>query len=217
MDEYPQHSVAPLQFECAMCGVCCGAGLEIFINSLDIWNLRNNFKQPSGMILEKYLIAERRPEFGSYPVCTIGMKAGRCPFQNENLCGIHPARPAGCRLFPAAQFYDGRGESRFVLSPERDFCAGVIRGSEKNLSGWLAENNFDMYEDVMKIQESLRPMMKARLGEREYERLSRILFDFDSFDTFPFRSEYPKAALAAKRAVEWVSREAADFMASISI
>jgi len=200
-----------------MCGTCCGSGLDIFVNTMDVWNLRGCFGAPTGEIIEKYLTIERRPEFGSYPICTIRMPEERCPFMDGTLCGIHPARPAGCRLFPLAQYYDENGTARFTVFPENEFCKGEISGSSEDITEWLVENDFDSYRMIIEIQKTLRPLSIMNLKQSDFDRISGILFDFDSADDFCFRGEYPKGKAAAEKAIEWVFRKTEEFMKLIKL
>gem|GEM_PF-1807102 len=202
-------------FECRKCGVCCGSGLEIYLNSLDVWKLRNHLRMPSGETIEKYLSVERRAEYGSFPLCLIRHAEERCRFQDERLCSIHPARPASCRLFPVTHLHGWDGKTFFELASDFDFCKGGEGAPEITLESWLSANSIADYEKVIEIQKSLTPLLRARLKDSEMDFLFRILFDFDAADGFPFRGEYPDDRWSAEAALEWIERETLNFMAGI--
>ncbi len=204
-------------FSCKCCGVCCSAGLDIFINSMDIWNLRNYYQKPTGYIIEKYLVIERRAEYGSYPLCLIRHGNDGCPFLEGNLCGIHQSRPAGCRLFPVTQYYLGDGKPMFELAPDRDFCPGETGAMQTTLDRWLADNSFGMYDKVIRLQHRLSGLLKVRLDDNGMRELFGIIFDFDSCSGFPYNAEYPNEPSAGDAAMEWIIGKADGFLSRGSV
>ncbi len=58
---------------------------------------------------------------------TIRLKPnGDCVFLDEHGCGIHPARPLVCRLFPLGIIWDETGRERFGLMPLHPDCLGYM-------------------------------------------------------------------------------------------
>jgi Fe-S-cluster containining protein len=202
-------------FECRQCGICCGSGLEIYVNSLDIWKIRNHFHEPTGVIIQKYLTLEMRAEYGSYPLCLIRHKDGRCPFNDGRLCTIHQARPASCRLFPVTHVYGSKGESRFAAEISFDFCNGVNDAPEIAFDNWLLENAIGDYEKVIDIQKCLSSLMKVRLDENKRNSVFNILFDYDSEAGFPFRDIYPEDKESEIGMLDWIEQETNAFMFGI--
>jgi uncharacterized protein len=204
---YDLNEKMTFNFECLCCGECCGSGLEIFLNSLDIWNLRSRFRTPTGDLIEKFLIVERRAEFGSYPLCLIRHTDGRCPFQDGKLCAIHPVRPASCRLFPVTHQYGARGEAVFEMARGFDFCKGGENAPPVALDEWLAGNSIGDYEKAVEIQKRLTPLARLRLGDREMTRVYEILFNFDSAAGFLFAGNYPEGREPAAEAIDWIHKQ----------
>jgi len=204
-------------FSCKCCGVCCRTGLDIFINSLDIWNLRNYFQKPTEYIIEKYFVLERRDEYGSYPLCLIRHGEDGCPFVDGNLCGIHSSRPAGCRLFPVTQYYSGDGKPVFELAPDRGFCPGETDAQKTTLDQWLADNSIEMYDKVVRLQHRLSGLLKVRLDDSGMRELFEILFDFDSCSGFPYKGEYSRDVRAGDEAMGWIVVRVDEFLRQRSI
>ncbi|HOC92851.1 MAG TPA: YkgJ family cysteine cluster protein [bacterium] len=199
----PDSSVA---FECECCGVCCASGLEIFLNTVDIFKLRAYFKRPTRELIEEYLILEQRAEYGAYPLCLIRMGEGGCPFLDGRLCSVHPARPAGCRLFPVIHYHDASRGEVFAFAEDMNFCPGRRRAEERPLTDWLEENVFRDYEKASQFQKMLAPLSRCRVPENVSETLFGTLFDFDSAEGFPFVGAYDAGADAMAEALEWTER-----------
>jgi uncharacterized protein len=204
--------VSAISFACRCCGTCCSSDLEIFVNTQDIWNLRNHFRRPTSFLIENYLAVERRPEFGSYPVCVLRTRKGYCPFLSYHLCSVHPSRPAGCRLFPVVHSYAVSGESVFARADFLDSCPGGKEAKRRGLNEWLASNDFHSYDDMMALQRRLGTLGRVRLDEPDMKTLETITFDFDTLDDFPFRNDYPIGVEPARATIRWLSDRVEDFL-----
>lgn len=202
-------------FTCKCCGTCCSSDLEIFINSQDVWNLRNHFRTPTSVLFEKYLVLERRPEFGSFPLCLIRVHNGYCPFLLYRLCSVHPARPAACRMFPVVHSYGGSCESVFSMAPFGDFCQGGRDGRRWTLEGWLAGIDFSACEKVVSLQHRLAGLFKLRIGDAALRELERMLFDFDSLENFPFLGDFSQDRASTDAAINWISEKAERFLETL--
>lgn len=51
---------------------------------------------------------------------------GDCVFLDERGCGIHPARPLVCRLFPLGVVWDEEGREKFGPMPLHPDCLGYL-------------------------------------------------------------------------------------------
>jgi hypothetical protein len=199
-------------FECECCGVCCASGLEIFLNTVDMLKLRAHFKKPTRELINNFLKLEQRAEYGSYPLCLIRMGKGGCPFLEGRLCAIHPARPAGCRLFPVAHYHDAvRGEV-FSFAEDMDFCGGRRRTENRPLREWLEGNDFRDYEKATLFQKMMIPLSRRRVPEDVSEALFAALYDFDSAGDFPLAGAYEAGADAMAEALEWTERRLKDIL-----
>jgi len=192
------------RFACRCCGTCCKSGLDIFLNPLDVWNIRNTLKKTTQELAGDCIVMETRPEYGPFPFCFINMKEGYCPFLHDRLCSIHHARPAACRFFPVVHFYEGRRESAFAISDDVDDCPGRKEEKEHILTGWLAVNSFFSYKDIIDFLPELQEKLPEKLDDKNLLRLFATLYDFDTVDDFPYSGIFPEGEKDGQRAVRWI-------------
>ncbi|MFW9782324.1 MAG: YkgJ family cysteine cluster protein [Candidatus Heimdallarchaeota archaeon] len=104
-------------FDCKMCGECCCAGYDIYINKKDI----ENWEKLEKSELLDYIIIKQQSDSGRSFTHTLeaenfksilkgfdfGLEyiietddSGKCPFLIFKLCSIHNFRPIGCKSFP---------------------------------------------------------------------------------------------------------------------
>jgi len=61
---------------------------------------------------------------------------GDCVFLDAEGCGVHPARPLVCRLFPLGLIRDESGRERFSLMPLHPDCVGYL-GEDGTVASYL--------------------------------------------------------------------------------
>ncbi len=113
-------------FECRGCGGCCW-NVEVPLTGHDLRTLA------AGTGLDPKTFMDRYGQFtlgsGFLPVARLKLTAaGHCPFlQSDGRCGVHPARPLACRLFPFARIVEADGTVRWFKFGE-DRHSGCASG-----------------------------------------------------------------------------------------
>lgn len=199
---------AVFSFQCQCCGNCCCSGLEIYLNPLDVWRLRNNLKAPTSEMKEKYLVIETRSEYGQFPLCLIKMNGESCPFLDGRLCSAHPGRPSSCRIHPIVHFFDENRDSSFSMSPDLDRCPGMSKEKTYILTGWLAINMFHLNNDLLDFYVKMIKKFDMRSPIANLEALFDILYNFDNVEDFPFKEYYPGNRDSDNAYLEWVISKA---------
>jgi len=206
-----------IRFQCACCGSCCRSGLDIFLNPLDVWNIRNAMKKPTQFLKRNYFRFETMLEYGVYPFCLIKMrKNGYCPFAEDNLCSIHHFRPAACRFYPVVHYFDGKRESSFAVSPDVPGCPGLKAEKKYSLQGWLIVNKFLMYEGIIEMTPEIAEALGKPFDEEISAPLFDIMFNFDEVDDFPFRDSFPMEGSSDDKFAAWLRRKVRAYIRSLS-
>ncbi len=112
-----------LRFECTMCGRCCtnrGEYTHVYLSGREVSVLARHL----GVSVEVF---ERRYTFIDEDGWTqLKIDGGRCVFLNDDdTCGVHPARPTQCRTFPFWRDFVEAGE---WTDEVREICEGIGRG-----------------------------------------------------------------------------------------
>lgn len=206
-----------IRFTCTCCGVCCKSGLEIFLNPMDVWNLRNNLGITTDKINSKYIVFERRFEYGAYPVCLLKLKGKKCVFLDGNLCSIHHFRPAACRFFPVMQYYDSDRSPAYAMTPDRDMCPGLEEEKQYTVMGWLVINMFGAYYPVMKLVPEIAQACMMKTDDATCEELFRVMYNFDTVEDFPFRKQIqpPDNRKAARQFIKWLQTKTAEILGGV--
>ncbi len=182
-----------IRFSCKCCGTCCKSGLEIFLNPLDVWNLRNNLNITTDEINGKYIIYEKRFEYGTYPICLLKLNRKRCVFLESNLCSIHHFRPAACRFFPVMQYYNSDRVPAYALTPDKEMCPGLKEEKRYSVMGWLVINMYSSYYPLISFMPGVATACMKKTDDETRDLLYEVMFNFDLIDDFPFRKQIQPA------------------------
>ncbi len=119
---------SPFFFKCQRCRACCN-NKRIAPDAGEIARMAERLGIPSDDLRARFL----DPADG-----TIRLKPdGDCVFLDGSGCGIHPARPLVCRLFPLGFVRSGDGRERFSLMPLHPDCVGYL-GEDGTVASYLA-------------------------------------------------------------------------------
>ncbi|MHA2132321.1 MAG: YkgJ family cysteine cluster protein [Candidatus Thorarchaeota archaeon] len=138
-----------VRFECTKCGACCrqdellvtvtasdiarlGVGLGLnaieLTRALDFYILDDDESVPDGL----HHIPRISTEKGLAYVALRKLENGDCVFLNDDLCMVHPIRPAVCRSFPFT-FRKGGKDLMWGLSAMKEICPGLGEGEEVSI------------------------------------------------------------------------------------
>jgi len=115
------------------------------VKALDFYIIASDEEIPEGLRNIPQVKTERGPAF----VAIKKSENGDCVFLNEDLCMIHPIRPAACVSFPFF-FNKGTDGMSWGLSALKEICPGIGVGSfvtESYLreTGLLVLENLEIY------------------------------------------------------------------------
>ncbi|MCX6561261.1 MAG: YkgJ family cysteine cluster protein [Candidatus Aminicenantes bacterium] len=118
---------SPFFFKCQRCRVCCN-NKRIVPDAAEVERMAARLATTPDDFRTRHL----DPADG-----TIRLRPdGDCVFLNEEGCGIHPARPLVCRLFPLGLLRNEAGRERFGLMPLHPDCVGYL-SDEGTIAGYL--------------------------------------------------------------------------------
>lgn len=201
-----------ITFQCQCCGRCCRSGYEIFLDPLDVWNLRNCLKKSTAKLADKHIILESRPEFGHFPLCLIRMKGSYCPHLDGNLCTIHHARPGSCRIYPVAQYFDENRDVAFTEGPDLEHCPGIEKGRMNTVMGWLVVNRFPEHHNIVEFYSAMIKKLDSLPKDSDTSELSAILYNFDTLDDFPYKGVFSADVNSSHSAVKWIIKKATKYL-----
>lgn len=119
---------SPFFFKCQRCRACCN-NKRIVPDQSEIERMAGRLGVSPGELRDRFL----NPSDG-----TLRLKPdGDCVFLDDRGCGIHPARPLVCRLFPLGLVRGEDGRDRFSLMPLHPDCVGYL-GEEGTVASYLA-------------------------------------------------------------------------------
>jgi hypothetical protein len=132
---------SPFSFKCQVCSACC-YGKFIRISPFEALRIARYLGLTTTEFYTKYT------EKGG-TVLRVKPDAS-CIFLTSKGCGVHPARPLLCRLYPLGQIVDKEGKERFGSMPPHPDCLGVI-GADGTVETYLEsqEAETDFYFDKM--------------------------------------------------------------------
>jgi len=102
-----------------------GLSSDDMLKALDFYILSMGLPIPIG--LER--ISSVETEKGAAFIALKKMDNGDCIFLKDNLCMIHPVRPAVCRSFPFT-FTESGGDLSWGLSAKKEICPGLGTGPQ---------------------------------------------------------------------------------------
>jgi Fe-S-cluster containining protein len=95
-------------FKCRRCRTCCN-NKRIVPDPAEVERMAARLGVPA----EEFRSSRLKPN-------------GDCVFLDASGCGLHPARPLVCRLFPLGLIWDDEGRERFGLMPLHPDCLGYL-------------------------------------------------------------------------------------------
>ncbi|MDX2181937.1 MAG: YkgJ family cysteine cluster protein [Bryobacteraceae bacterium] len=110
-----------LRFECQRgCTRCCEVSGFVYFTEADLRNAADYLGMTAKAFERKYVYRTRH-------LLRMRKPGGKrqCHFLNEDGCGIHPAKPTQCRLFP---FWPDLVESREEWRETARYCPGIGKG-----------------------------------------------------------------------------------------
>jgi uncharacterized protein len=113
-----------LRFECTGCRYCCGVEPGyVFITVEDLARLCDYTGLNSDEFLKKYC---RKVSMGSISYVSLQEKKDfDCIFLTDKGCGVYPARPIQCSVYP---FWDSIIKDRGSWEIEKESCPGIGKG-----------------------------------------------------------------------------------------
>lgn len=157
---------------CVGCSECCqGMGESIVLDPLDVWRMSEELKEDFSAMMEQCL--ELHMVDGLIlPNLKMAGEDERCVFLNkEGRCGIHPARPGICRLFPLGRIYENGSFQYFLQNME---CPKENKTKIK-VSKWLDTPNLKQYEAYVNQWHYFLEEIRQMLEEQQDEELTRDL------------------------------------------
>lgn len=150
-----------------------GLGLDPMemLKVVDFLILAEGIRRPKGLTGVPTLETERGPAF----LALRKMKNGQCIFLDNDLCMIHPTRPAVCRSFPFVFRRDSE-ETYWGLTAQKEICKGLGNGppvDESQLRA-LAQN---ILEDMQVYSEFAREWNRGEVNPTASRLLRAILSD----------------------------------------
>jgi Fe-S-cluster containining protein len=104
-------------FKCQRCNACCN-NKRLCLSPAERSRLAEYLRIPGEVFDREYL----DPASGEVRV----KENGDCVFLSPDGCGVHPARPQVCRLFPLGILRDEAGRESFGVMPLHPDCLGLL-------------------------------------------------------------------------------------------
>lgn len=109
-----------IRFECQPgCVKCCEVKGYVYLTESDLLRAAAFLNMAPADFETQYVLRFRHLLRLRKPL------EGQCHFLSQNGCGIHPAKPTQCRLFP---FWPELVESRKRWQETASFCPGIGKG-----------------------------------------------------------------------------------------
>ncbi len=125
-------------FECSACGICCH-DKKIQVNPFEIVQMAGYLKISSSEFLKKYIKKEEP--------FLLFLENGACVFLEGEKCGVHPARPLVCRLYPLGHHLSGDGEEHFTCAQLPEECTGTF-GTDGSVARFLGQQETETYMEA---------------------------------------------------------------------
>jgi uncharacterized protein len=117
---------SPFSYACAACGRCCRHYL-IRVNPYEVMQLARHLGLSTTAFIAQYVGIDST---------LIHNADDTCVFLGPRGCGVHPARPMVCRLYPLGRHLSGDGEEHFSPMTPHPESAGV-HGTEGSVGDYL--------------------------------------------------------------------------------
>ena len=190
-------------FDChpqVTCFNACCRDLNQFLTPYDILRLKQHLGLSSGAFLETYATEHLGPQTG-LPVVTLRCQApgALCPFLSPGGCGVYPARPTSCRLYPLARAIarnpaSHRTEEHFALIRE-SHCQGFCSGTARSPRQWMKSQQLASYTEFNDLFLELIGL-KNRVTTDPLPLRDQHLFRTALYDLDRFRLQIENSAIA---------------------
>lgn len=174
------------------CYTSCCRDVTIFLNPLDVSNMRKALGITSGEFLERYTVRIVHEKTG-VPAVVLKMREDdnrKCPFVTSEGCSVYESRPYSCRLYPLDT--EQGVEYRFVVSPQQ--CHGIGEPQEWTVEAWRGGQGLLQYDEVdFHIKDVMEPerFWDAPIRDpRMQDMILMALYDPDRFREFVFNSSF---------------------------
>jgi Fe-S-cluster containining protein len=190
----PLASNETFQFAChprVPCFNACCRNLNQFLTPYDILCLKHHLGLQSDVFLNRFTIETPGPRTG-LPIVSLKadpLQGWACPFVTDKGCGVYPARPASCRIYPLARAVSrcrntGRTTEHFALIKEAH-CLGFEQSQTQRVDQWLIDQDLAPYNDMndrLLAIIALKNKFKPGPLDTQTRKLFRLmLYDLDSF------------------------------------
>lgn len=141
----------PLAFRChpgLACFNSCCKDKRLGLLPYDVVRLRRALGIGSAELLALHADLEIEPS--GWPTARLRLEPdGRCPFVQEEGCGVYAHRPTCCRVYPLARAVrlddDGEPTSFFVAEDTRGRCLGFRAAEAPTVEAWARGQGLDAY------------------------------------------------------------------------
>jgi len=180
------------------CFTNCCANVSVVLTPYDVLRMKRALGMDSSEFLEKHTISPFT-EDQKIPAVLIRMdpETKKCPFVNEQGCGIYANRPWSCRMYPlgvAAPRNPNPSDQPFHFLIHEDLCHGHGAGREVTVRQFLAEQGVEEY-DMMGV--GFRDLMLHPFWDKgeplpppKMDMFMMACYDLDRFRRFVFETKF---------------------------
>jgi Fe-S-cluster containining protein len=180
------------------CFTQCCANVAIVLTPYDVLRMKHALGMDSSEFIEKHTISPFT-EDQKIPAVLIKMdpETKKCPFVNEQGCGIYANRPWACRMYPlgvAAPRNPNDKDSPFHFLVREDLCHGHGVGQECTVRQFLADQGVEEY-DMMGA--AFRDLMLHDFWDKgeplpppQMDMYMMACYDLDRFRRFVFETKF---------------------------
>jgi Fe-S-cluster containining protein len=122
-------------YQCRACSRCCH-GYRIRVNPFEALTLARHLDCSTTEFRERYLDADSTLKHKT--------EDDSCVFLGAKGCGVHPARPLACRLYPLGRSATSEGEERFFHISPHPQTEGIY-GDGGTVGQYVAEQKADPF------------------------------------------------------------------------
>lgn len=210
MDSPEISGVAPedtFTFDChpgVPCFNACCRDLNQALTPYDVLQLRRYLGLSWQAFRRDYATVHTGPSSG-LPVVTLRFgdrSDGRCPFVSAQGCGVYPARPTSCRLYPLARGLqrnraDGRLTVHYALLRE-PHCRGFEQSRRRTVADWIDDQELTAglaaNDALMELIARKNQYLPGPLPAREQAWVLMALYDLDGLKAAASQNSLPAGA-----------------------
>ncbi len=193
----------PFRFSCSSGLACfntCCANKDLVLTPYDVLRLKKARKLHSDAFLERHILYRPDPANG-FPVLSLRMQDDerkRCPFVEEEGCGVYHDRPTACRLYPLGRAVGraaGSGkEDEFFFLLDTPNCLGTEQERTVRLGDWLEGQGLAPYLQFNNLMLGVlfhkKRDPKKKLDTEQLQKVIVACYNLDVFREFLFRSGF---------------------------